>query len=187
MIRLDRISKSFGEKTVLESISAEFSNGKTVCIVGSSGSGKTTLMKIISGLIKPDGGTVSGIDRLRASFVFQEDRLMPWLTVLENIQAVGVTDKRAAEYIKKVGLSGEENTYPPQLSGGMARRAAIARALAFSGDVFFFDEPFSGLDADTKSRLTALIKEELRGKTAFVITHDTSDAAALDGEIFTVN
>ncbi|NMP38050.1 MAG: ATP-binding cassette domain-containing protein [Clostridiales bacterium] len=186
MIRLENISKAFGDKRVLEDISADFSTGGTVCILGVSGSGKTTLMRIISGLEKPDSGTVSGIEGLRCSFVFQENRLLPWLTLVQNLCAVGVSRESALEYLKKVGLSGEEGSYPGQLSGGMARRAALARALAYSGDVIFLDEPFAGLDAQTKSDMIQLLKSELSGKTAFVVTHDTADAQLLEAETFTL-
>jgi sulfonate transport system ATP-binding protein len=163
--------------------------GEFVALVGPSGCGKSTLLRAIAGLdlehtgsVRVGGEEVSGPSIARG-IVFQEPRLLPWLTVAENI-GFGLRRRdpaRVAELVRLVGLEGFEGAHPHQLSGGMAQRAAIARALAPAPEVLLLDEPFGALDAFTRIRL----QEELQsiwadqGVTTVLITHDIDEAVAL--------
>jgi ABC-type nitrate/sulfonate/bicarbonate transport system ATPase subunit len=180
MIRISNLYKSYGEHTVISDLSMSFSEGERVAFMAPSGCGKTTLLRVLSGLEKPDEGSV--FLKEQAAFLFQEPRLLPEFTLLTNLTAVmeGKNKKeRAAEALLKVGLSGEEKKYPHQLSGGMAQRAALARALVTGRRIFFLDEPFKGLDSETKRQILALCKEALADKTVLLVTHDEGEARAL--------
>lgn len=176
---------------VLDQISLEFLNGELVCILGPSGCGKTTLVRIIAGFEKASSGQVliDGKEVMGPSsdniFVFQHNGLLPWLTVEENVK-LGLRnmkdrDKMAelvTEYLDIVNLSGFEHHYPHQLSGGMQRRAELARALIVNPEVLFMDEPFAGLDFLTRLKLREEIinMHEYFRKTVIFITHDIDEA-----------
>jgi len=183
MIILDGVSKRFEEKEVLKNLDLSFKEGETACILGASGCGKSTLMKIASGLMPPDSGRAAMAPSIRKSFIFQENRLLPWLDAPGNITYTGVPEERAVRYLELVGLGAEAGRLPAQLSGGMRRRLCIARALAFSGDCFFFDEPLQGLDKNTNDSMVSLIKGELGSKTALIITHSVYEAMAFASRI----
>ena len=185
MIELRHLSKRFDEKPVLDDFSHDLAEGVTTCIMGPSGCGKTTLLQIMAGFLPADGGSVRGLERQRLSFVWQENRLLPWRRALENITLCRVEADRARHYLEAVGLAAEADKLPGELSGGMARRLAIARALAYGGDCYFLDEPLQGLDAATRAKMIDLLKDELRGKTAFVVTHDRGEAELLGDRILT--
>lgn len=176
MIKLNKVSKSFAEKKVLDKLDLSFHKNEVVCILGASGCGKSTLMKLASGLMKADSGKVKKLYEQKYSYVFQENRLLPWSSSLDNIRYLGVEEKRALEYLSLVGLIEEAEKFPHELSGGMQRRLAIARALAFGGDCFFLDEPLQGLDINTNKDMVKLINKELDGRTAIIITHSAEDA-----------
>lgn len=173
------IQKSYGEKQVIAGLTLRFAEGRIYCLTGPSGCGKTTLLHILGGLVRPDAGRVQGLEGKRLSFVFQEDRLLPWASALEN---AGLAGGDAAGWLERLGLGGEKDALPGELSGGMQRRVAIARALAHDGDVFILDEPFKGLDGATKERAMGVLLEAARGKTVFLVTHDVQEAAWLGGE-----
>lgn len=179
MLKFDNVSFSYGNETVFDNFSFAASDGEAVAVLGHSGCGKTTLMELASGMLKPFSGNIAPFSAARHAFIFQENRLLPWKTVLENITFVGAEQSRAAEYLEKVGLYGCENKFPDELSGGMSRRLAIARALAYGGDCFFIDEPLHGLDIKTSGEVLSLIKDEIRGKSALIITHSFEEAFAL--------
>jgi len=179
------------ELLVLDRINLDFSEGEMVCILGPSGCGKTTLIRILAGFEKATSGRVSIDDRevqgpsSNHIFVFQQSGLFPWMSVWENV-SLGVRKTKDTDWmadlvqhnIDIVGLTGFEHHYPHQLSGGMQRRAELARALAVNPDLFFLDEPFSGLDFLTRLSL----REELINmhtiirKTTLFITHDIDEA-----------
>ena len=178
-ILLEKISLSFDEKVIFDDFSHEFAVTGVTCIMGPSGRGKTSLLRIICGLQKPDSGAVYNCSN--PSVMFQEDRLMPWLTAGENITAV--CDCDPSVYLKLVGLDSETDTLPAQLSGGMARRVALARALAYDGDCLLLDEPFKGLDDDLKNTMYSLVAEAAKSKPVILVTHDEEDAKALNANI----
>ncbi len=184
MISIKDISKSYGEKEVLNGFSMDISKGQTICLMGKSGCGKTTLINIILGLEKADGGTVSGVPS-KTAVVFQEDRLFENYTTLSNIKAV--SNKETAEsLIEAMGLQGSEKQPVSKLSGGMKRRVAIARCLAFDADFVVMDEPFKGLDDKTKQSVMNYVKKRLEGKTALIVSHDINEAKALGAELVTM-
>jgi len=179
---------------VLENINLEFADGELVCILGPSGCGKTTLVRIIagfevlsSGSVTIDGKEVRGPSSNNI-FVFQHSGLLPWLTVWENV-SLGlrhIKDKaaqcaRIQEYIDVVNLTGFEHHYPHQLSGGMQRRAELARALVVNPETMFMDEPFAGLDFLTRLKMREEIinMHEFIRKTVIFITHDIDEALVM--------
>jgi ABC-type nitrate/sulfonate/bicarbonate transport system ATPase subunit len=158
VIKVTDLRFSYGEKRIFDGLSLELPDG-VCCMEGASGRGKTTLLRLIAGLEKPSGGTISGVPE-KIAFMFQEDRLLPWLSAEANIAAV--LPKSRAEEVKKwlcaVELENEAAALPENLSGGQRRRVALARALAFGGDLLILDEPFEGLDPALTERMTALVR-----------------------------
>ncbi|MDR3344057.1 MAG: ATP-binding cassette domain-containing protein [Oscillospiraceae bacterium] len=153
MIELRGIKKSFGEQQVLRGVSAVLPEKGPVALRGGSGSGKTTLLRILAGLESADSGEILGLDGKRVSYVFQEDRLLPRATALENA-GIACEKSTARQWLERFGLGDSLNKKPDTMSGGMRRRVALARAFAFGGDVLLLDEPFNGLDADNIAVLT---------------------------------
>ena len=158
--------------------------GERVCLFGSSGLGKTTILRLIMGLEKPDAGTVQ-VDSGKISAVFQEDRLLPFKTVLENAELFAPKEI-AAKILSQLGLGDDMEEYPSELSGGMARRAALARALAADRDIYILDEPFDGLDKENAAAAVSVINERTVGKTLVLVSHDISAARSLDCRIIEV-
>lgn len=169
-MRIDIREKRFATRVVLKDISLEIADGSFTIITGPSGSGKTTLLRIIAGLDQDFSGRVSISGKL--GMVFQEPRLLPWMTVAGNIEIVGGQNK-IREVLAAVGLSGEEATYPSALSLGMARRAALARALSIGPGVLLLDEPFVSLDDRTAEEMRALVRKLWRQQrfTCILVTH----------------
>ncbi len=189
----------FGEPMrILQDISLEVANGEMVCILGPSGCGKSTLLRLIAGFDRPTSGRIliddKEITRPSANniFVFQQSGLLPWFTVWQNVE-LGVrhitdhTERHAKiqEHIELVELNGFEHHYPYQLSGGMQRRAEIARALVANPDVLIMDEPFNGLDFLTHMKIREEIvnMHELFRKTTLVVTHDIDDAVLMGDRV----
>ena len=179
MISVDNVTKCFGERRVLDGFSLNVAEGERVCLSGPSGCGKTTLMRLIAGLERSDSGEIIMPQEARLSVVFQENRLLPWYTALENITAVGVERECALEWLRKVGLAGEHDKLPSELSGGMSRRVAIARAMASGGDIFLLDEPVQGLDDGTADMVLGVLSESLADKTVIMISHDRTEIEKL--------
>ena len=183
---LNKISKSFGNppKIVLDNISMEFPEGIT-CLMGPSGIGKTTLAYIIAGLVTPDSGSVTGVDRKNISFVFQEDRLLELETALRNILFVvkksKETIKTAQDLLTRAGLADSINKRCSELSGGMKRRVCICRALIAQHNLLIMDEPFKGLDSGIKQDIMDMVKSSK--KTIICITHDEHEAEYLGGKV----
>lgn len=179
MLEFCKVNFAYGEKCVLEDFSFAAKEGVSTAILGPSGYGKTTFLELACGHLAPKSGKIIPFEHEKCSFIFQEDRLLPWFTAAENLAAVNIPKEKAKEYLGKVGLLEAADKYPDELSGGMCRRLAIARALAFGGDVFFFDEPLRGLDIKTSAEVLELIREEISGKTALIITHSPAEAFRL--------
>ena len=176
LISLKHIHMAFCEKEIFSDLSLSFSSPGQFAILGPSGRGKTTLLRLIAGLETPLCGTITLPENARISFCFQEDRLLPWKTVLENV-ALACNDSHAArQWIARVGLSGEEDSYPSALSGGMKRRASLARALAYDADILLMDEPFRALDEAAHARMLTLVREAAKDKLLILVTHDEADA-----------
>ncbi len=182
MLRLSNISKSFGNKKVLDSFSYDFGKKGIVCISGASGCGKTTLLRIISGLEKSDKGDIllSGT----VSFMFQEDRLLSWLSAIENIECVIPLKKaerkaKALSLLELVGLKGNQNEQINNLSGGMKRRVAFARAIALEPDILLLDEAFTGLDSENRKKLSSLVSDYGKDHLVIMVTHDSEDIEKL--------
>lgn len=192
-MEISNLSKSFGELKVIDDLSISFCQDKIHCLFGPSGCGKSTLVNIMTGIIEADSGIINGIEKKSFSYVFQEDRLLPWATIEENIlfvlqssydatKAKEIADK----YLSLVKLEDFKNLYPEELSGGMKQRASIARAFAFSGDILIMDEPFKGLHLEIKRELMDYIRTNLvNNKITFFITHDVDEALYLADSIYT--
>ena len=201
-IRVEKISKWFPTADgrplhVLQEIDLEVAEHSIVAILGASGCGKSTLLNIISGIVSPDRGQVliNGIaserftDWRSVSYMFQEDRLLPWRTALRNVEfaleAGGVPKakriERATQALELVGLNGFEDSFPYQLSGGMRSRVALARSLVLEPCILLMDEPFSRLDAQTRSLMHAelLRIHRLKNMTIVFVTHDVEESVVL--------
>ena len=198
-IELSDISFSYStEKIIINNINLEIKEKSFFCIIGPSGCGKSTILKIISSMISPDKGNLKIKNILIDSpdpervIIYQDDnQLFPWLTTLKNISLPMVllrknkVDKQSRNILKQVHLEGYENYYPFQLSGGMKKRAIIARALAGNPEVLLMDEPFSSLDARTRRSLHRLIHNIWKENniTVIFVTHDIDEAISLSTDI----
>ncbi len=186
MLKVDHASRTFNNGLAgFQNLSFTVQEGETVGILGTSGCGKSTLLRVLSGLDEGFEGEieVAGLGEQPIGMIFQEPRLMPWLMVKENI-LFGVKDSKRVdvqEYLQLVGLSDFGNHYPKDLSGGMAQRTAIARALIGQPSVLLLDEPLSALDAFTKMQLQDLLLEiqAVRSTTMIIVTHDIDEALYL--------
>lgn len=174
--------------TVLQQLSFTAELGKITVLLGRSGCGKTTLLRLLSGLEQADSGSIELPEEIKIGMMFQEARLMPWLTCEENI-VLGLPEGYDREYIqqllKTMGLEGFAKAYPSQLSGGMQQRAALARTLARHSDFILMDEPFAALDYFTRLQMqqeVLKIKELLHTGIIFV-THNIDEALALGDKI----
>ena len=200
-IVVDGISKSFGALPVVGGVSLDVRDGEFVAIVGPSGCGKSTLLNIIAGFERADRGTIriDGVERIGPSrngiMISQHGSVFPWLTVQENLLfALSATShpnkvELADRYIAMVGLSGFEAAYPHELSGGMAKRVELARALVVKPEILYMDEPFSALDAlmslKMQTELRRILDEERH--TVLLITHDVEEAIFLADRILVLS
>lgn len=192
-VEIREISKSFDEKVVLDRVSHLFKPRSVTALTGPSGSGKTTLANILLELIKPDAGQVLGVKALHVGAVFQEDRLIEHMTAHENVALV-LREKGDADQISllllDVGLDPSDAKRVREYSGGMRRRVAIARALIIRPEFLILDEPFKGLDQETRAQVISAILSRTRETTTLLITHDpeeieamgTADSLTLSGE-----
>lgn len=180
MIDICNISFSYGEKPVLRDYSLRVGRGERICLFATSGIGKTTLLRLIAGLEKPTSGEI----RLggRVTYLFQEDRLLPWLNLLDNLTLIGADRQRALRVLESVGLE-EADKFPDELSGGMRRRAAIARAICAGGEILLLDEPFTGLDAGLRGRSAEALKREFADAAVIMVTHIQEEAEIMGAEI----
>jgi NitT/TauT family transport system ATP-binding protein len=183
----------------VEDVSFTVAGGEFVAIVGPSGCGKSTLLKAIAGLVPTSGGQVMLGDgpQTRVGFVFQTDALLPWRTASGNIEvALRLAGERSAsartrarELLAHVGLADSIDKYPAQLSGGMRKRVALARALAYDPAVFLMDESFSALDAQTRIQVGNFFLEILAqsGQTVLFVTHDIEEAVTLADRVLVMS
>ena len=180
MIKLEDLTLRYGDKLVLDQFSLELPAQGLTALSGPSGCGKTTLLRVMAGLEKRSGGTVSGVDPAKTAFLFQEDRLLPWRTAAEHIADVLPRSRRGEveRWLAFAELEGEGDALPAALSGGMARRLALARCAALGGELLLLDEPFAGVDAQRTARML----DRLRGLDVPIVlaTHQGRVLAACD-------
>lgn len=183
-IVVKNLNKGFGDLKVLDDFSEVFEEGRTSCIMGSSGCGKTTLLNILMGLLQMDSGTVSGVPA-RLSAVFQEDRLLPGFSAIQNIAFVcpKVPKKTIIEHLARIGLGEAADKPVSELSGGMKRRVAIARAVLARSELMILDEPFKGLDEETRAVVAEYLAEEAKGRTIIMVTHDEEEVQLVCGRL----
>ncbi|BAL00948.1 ABC transporter ATP-binding protein [Oscillibacter valericigenes Sjm18-20] len=185
MVEIANLSKAYAGVQVLRDVNLTLGPGVT-CLMAPSGAGKTTLVRILLGLERPDGGTVTGLETARFSAVFQEDRLLERLDAAGNLRFVlgaAYDEGRAAELLGELGLDGVGGKPAGEYSGGMKRRLALARALSVSFDFLALDEPFTGLDGENRKKAIVCIRRRAAGKTVLLVTHDMEDAVGLDAKI----
>jgi NitT/TauT family transport system ATP-binding protein len=197
LLSFENVSMTFDDGTkALDNVSLSINAGEFVTVVGPSGCGKSTLLRIASNLEANTGGTCS-IDRNSIGYVFQDATLMPWRTVARNVELIAELhklpkaerNKLSKEAIDLVGLSGFEDKYPRQLSGGMRMRASLARSLVMKPKVFLFDEPFGALDEITRERLNdellRLFQHE--GFAGLFITHSITEAVYMSTKVLVMS
>ena len=206
VIKVEKLSKSFGDLKVLDEITEEIHQGEVVSIIGPSGSGKSTFLRCLNLLEKPSSGRVifEGTDitdkkvnidlhRQKIGMVFQHFNVFPHLTVLENITITPRLEKKvpkaeieakALGLLKKVGLEEKANEYPRKLSGGQKQRLALVRALAMDPDVILFDEPTSALDPEMVKEVLEVIKDlAVNGMTIVIVTHEMGFAKQISDRV----
>ncbi len=186
MINIKNLSFSYGEKKLFKNFSLVINKGERICLFGQSGCGKTTLLRLIMGLEKVTTGEIKAKKNLKFSCVFQDDLLLPFKTVLENVMLVGCSEKTARENLKELGLLGCENLLPKKLSGGMQRRVAIARALSAEFDILLLDEPFSGLDIENIKIAAQQILTVSKEHPIILVSHSMDEAKLLDAKIVNI-
>lgn len=200
LLKVSNVSKSYDGRKIIDNINIELNKGEIVSLLGVSGVGKTTLFQVISGLKSPDTGTVELNDRDvtgipgEVGYMLQKDLLVPYKTVLDNValplvvrgEKKKIAREKANGLFVKFGLDGTQNSYPSQLSGGMRQRAAFLRTYLFSNEINLLDEPFSALDAITKSELHTWYLEIVNsvGLSSIIITHDIDEAIMLSDRVY---
>jgi len=208
MIRFNHVSKKFGNRKVLDDLSFEIKKGELVVLAGPSGTGKSVLLKHCVGLLRPDNGEilVDGVDvaqaygktlaniRTRFGYLFQNGALLGWLNVFENValplrERTRLNDaeitRRVRDALAKVGLENDGEKFPNEISGGMQKRAGLARAIVREPEIVLYDEPTSGLDPVTSRAIERLIKtlNQQTGVTSIVVTHDLQGALSIGDRI----
>ena len=194
MIRFENVHKSFGGVKVLDGVAFDVADGEVLAVVGPSGTGKSVMLKHIVGLLSPDEGVVSVKDGARIGYLFQGGALLAWLTVRENVAlplkettrlSESEIDKCVEEALRAVGMEDAADRYPAEISGGMVKRAGLARAIVRKADVVLYDEPTSGLDPVTARAIHRLIRKlnAEHGMTSVVVTHDLSGACSFADRI----
>lgn len=196
-IRILSVTKQFGGQPVLTNVSLDVAPGEVVTLIGPSGCGKSTLLRLLAGLEGEHSGKLlvdgapAAAARRSLGLMFQEPRLMPWLTVRDNTlfgvrpPAPAAVRARADELLELVGLAGAADQLPKQLSGGMAQRAALARALVAEPTALLLDEPFSAVDAITRLQLQDLLLNTWQRTqlTMLLVTHDLDEALTLSDRV----
>ncbi len=186
-IIIKNLCKSFGEKQVLKDVNAVIKQGKTTCLMGQSGVGKTTLLNIMMGFVKADSGEILNLPQLKSA-VFQENRLCESFSVLTNIRMANdsLSDDIIMQHLEAVGLGKEVKHKVSTLSGGMKRRVALVRAILAQKEILFLDEPFKGLDEETLANVQNYLRENIKGLTVIMVTHQIEESKALDAEILQI-
>lgn len=190
MITIKHLTKKYGDLAVFSDFSLEIAEGEVLCLMGKSGRGKTTLLRMLMGLEQPDHGSIAGLEGKRISVVFQEDRLLPHFSVRQNLYSVcdgRLQQEHMMRLLTRLGLAEWVDREVSVLSGGMQRRVAICRALLVPCDLLILDEPFRGLDDKTKEMVIKLIREEAKGCTILLSTHDITEGKKMEGKILNLD
>ncbi len=189
-MRIDKLTFSFDQKPIFTCFNLDITENCITALMAPSGMGKTTLLRLIAGLLTPQSGSIETYGK-STGIMFQEPRLFGQLTVLQNVMLV-VKDKAqkkeiAMQLLHDFDVADAADKYPDELSGGMAKRVSLARAIAYDTEILLLDEPFSALDRDTKKNVMDKARELLRGKTVLFVTHDASEARDFADEIIDLN
>jgi len=191
-ISIRNLNKSYENEEVFKDFNLDFNDEKVNCIIGTSGCGKSTFLNIIAGITEIQSGEISGVSLSDISYVFQEDRLIEWLTVKENLELAlkkyfdnSIIDSKVDEVLELVGIDDTKNKYPNALSGGMRQRVNIARAFGKPSKLILMDEPFKSLDYKLKYTIIDEFKNLLNKEKRMVIlvTHDLDEAIYFQGNI----
>ena len=191
-IRIEHLNKSYHDRPVLQDLSLSIPTGQITAVMAPSGVGKTTLLRILMGLEAADSGQVEGLDGLRLSAVFQEDRLCANLSPVSNIRLVtgsSLSRQEILSALAQAGLSDCAGQPARELSGGQRRRVALLRALLAPWDLLLLDEPFKGLDTETRKQIMDYVLLHFHkkpGRTVLLVTHDESEAAYMAENVFTL-
>lgn len=180
---------AFGNTVIFDGLNLVIADRKITAVMAPSGKGKTTLLRLIAGLLTPDRGIIDTGEK-NVGIMFQEPRLFGQLTVLQNVMLVikkkNGKQQTALRLLDAFGVLDAADKYPEELSGGMAKRVSLARAIAYDPDILLLDEPFSALDAQTKDAVIQQTKQLLDGKTVILVTHDLAEAQGFADEIVTL-
>lgn len=193
IISIKNVNKKFNNKIIFQDFNIDFYKNEINCIVGKSGCGKSTLLNIISGIIPNDRKNFETIEKYGVSYIFQDDRLIDWLTVEENIKLVvkklyskKITDELIDKYLDLVGIKEYKNYYPQMLSGGLRQRVNIARAFIYPSNIVIMDEPFKSIDVINKEIIIENLKKILQKeeRTVLFVTHDIDEALLISDKIY---
>ena len=178
------LCKSYGENKILRNLNAVIEDSKITCLMGPSGEGKTTLLNILMGFEKADSGSAENIPHNKAA-VFQENRLCESFSAFTNIKIANdsLSDETIKAHLEQVGLGDAVSQKVCTLSGGQKRRVALVRAVLAEKDILFLDEPFKGLDEDTKAAVTEYLLQNTTDTTVVMVTHDIDEASSLDAKV----
>lgn len=195
MLRVRNVSLAYGTNPILEAIDLDVETGKFASLIGPSGSGKTSILRAITELMTPRQGTIErGVPLTDVGFLFQDDALLPWRTVRQNV-ALGLrirgagrdpANEKADNWLALLGLGGYGDRFPRQLSGGQRKRVAIAQVLALEPKLLLMDEPFASLDAIVRMRITQELLDwvEREKMTVLLVTHDLEEAITLSDVVY---
>lgn len=194
ILEVNHLNKAFDNKTVIKDLSLDFSGEGIYCFFGPSGCGKTTLLNLMTGLLPPDSGEIIGFQDRTHAYIFQENRLLPWASVEENLAFVlqdidkEEVPRRIETALSLVEMERSLSLLPHQLSGGMKQRVAIARAIAYAGDILMMDEPFKGLHWEIKLSVMKYIQQYWQEKkgTGFLVTHDVEEVLYMADHVYVV-
>lgn len=188
-IIFENITKSYGNQKVLANFSQTFEAAQSYCLMAPSGTGKTTLLKLLAGLEQPDQGKIQGLENKKISMVFQEDRLLESYTAVENIRfacgkniSIEEIQRLLEAFLGKTDFALPVNRY----SGGMRRKVCLLRALLAPSDLLLLDEPFTGMDEDSRRMACQLIRTYRAGRTLILSSHDRQDAQLLEAQILSL-
>ena len=193
VISIKNINKKFNDKIIFKNFHIDFYKNQVNCIIGKSGCGKSTLLNIISGIIPNDDKEFKTIENQEISYIFQDDRLIDWLTVEENIKLVvkKMYNKQKCrelcdKYLDLVGIKEYKNYYPQMLSGGLRQRVNIARAFIYPSKIIIMDEPFKSIDIINKDIIINNLKKilEKEQRTVLFVTHDIDEALLLSDKVY---